>query len=57
MWLEEFVWLWGPIVGGAGLWGLWSVVALKAEVKALQYRLARLESEGAVEGEALRKVA
>lgn len=57
MWLEEFVWLWGPIVGGVGLWGLWSVVALKAEVKALQHRLARLEGEHPAEGRALRKVA
>ncbi|MBI3249054.1 MAG: hypothetical protein HYZ50_21330 [Deltaproteobacteria bacterium] len=57
MWLEEFAWLWGPIVGGAGLWGLWSVVALKAEVKVLQQRLARLEGERAAEGGALRKAA
>ena len=57
MWLEEFVWLWGPIVGGVGLWRLWSVVALKAEVKALQHRLARLEGEHPAEGRALRKVA
>ncbi len=57
MWLEEFVWLWGPIAGGAGLWGLWSVAALKAEVKDLQQRLARLESQDSTEGNALRKVA
>lgn len=57
MWLEEFVWLWGPLVGGVGLWVLWSVAALKAEVKALQLRLARLESQDSTEGNVLRKVA
>ncbi len=31
MWLEEFAWLWLPLVCGVGLWGLWSIVTLKAE--------------------------
>lgn len=57
MWLEEFVWLWGPIASGVGLWGLWSVVALKAEVKDLQHRLAHLESQDTIESSVLRKVA
>ena len=45
MWLEELVWLWGPLVGGAGLWGVWSLISLKTEVRALQQRLAQLESD------------
>ena len=45
MWLEEFVWLWGPVVGGVGLWGVWSFLSLKAEVKTLQQRIARLENQ------------
>ena len=44
MWLEELVWLWGPVVGGLGLWGVWSLISLKTEVKALRDRVAQLES-------------
>lgn len=45
MWLEELVWVWGPLVGGVGLWCVWSLVALKAEVKALRRRMAHLENQ------------
>ncbi|MGE0681448.1 MAG: hypothetical protein AB7P69_11215 [Candidatus Binatia bacterium] len=44
MWLEELVWLWGPVVGGIGLWGAWNLISLKTEVKALRERVAQLES-------------
>ena len=45
MWLEELAWLWGPIAGGLGLWGAWSLISLKAEVNALQKRIAHLENQ------------
>jgi hypothetical protein len=45
MWLEETAWLWLPLAGGAGLWGLWSLISLKAEMKRLRERLARLEDQ------------
>lgn len=44
MWLEELVWLWGPLVGGIGLWVAWSLFSLKTEMKALRDRVAQLES-------------
>jgi hypothetical protein len=45
MWLEELVWLWGPVVGGIGLWSAWNLIALKAEVKVLRARVAQLENK------------
>jgi hypothetical protein len=44
MWLEEMIWLWLPVVGGIGLWGIWSVLALKKEVRMLRQRLAHMEA-------------
>jgi len=57
MWLEETAWLWLPLACGAGLWGLWSLVTLKAGVRALRERLDRLEGAGATQGRDQRKVA
>jgi hypothetical protein len=45
MWLEESVWLWLPIAGGVGVWIIWSLRRLRAEVRQLQQRLAALEAE------------
>jgi len=45
MWLEELVWLWGPIAGGLGLWGAWSLISLKAEVSALRERIMQVENQ------------
>jgi hypothetical protein len=44
MWLEEMVWLWLPLAGGAGLWMMWSIITLKRDVRALRQRLAQLEA-------------
>jgi hypothetical protein len=44
MWVEELVWLWLPIAGGAGIWMIWSIVTLKREVRGLQNRLRQLET-------------
>jgi hypothetical protein len=44
MWLEEMVWLWLPIVGGVGIWMIWSVVTLKRDLRALRQRLAQIEA-------------
>jgi len=57
MWLEEFAWLWVPIVSGVGLWGLWSLVTVKAEVQALRGRVARLENGDSVRRDTSRQVA
>jgi hypothetical protein len=45
MWLEELVWVWGPVVAGFGLWGAWSLISLKAEVNALRERVIQLENQ------------
>ena len=45
MWLEEFAWLWVPIVGGAGLWMIRRLVALCTEVRMLRERVEGLEQE------------
>jgi hypothetical protein len=44
MWLEELIWLWLPVVGGIGLWGIWSMLALKKEVRMLRQQLAHMEA-------------
>ena len=44
MWLEEMAWLWGPMVSGIGIWVVWRVLALKAELRALRQRVERLEA-------------
>ena len=44
MWLEEMIWLWLPMVGGIGLWVIWSMLALKTEVRRLRQQLARVEA-------------
>jgi hypothetical protein len=44
MWLEEMIWLWLPMVGGIGLWVIWSMLALKTEVRMLRQQLARVEA-------------
>jgi hypothetical protein len=44
MWLEEMFWLWLPVVGGIGLWVIWSMLALKKEVRRLRQQLARVEA-------------
>jgi hypothetical protein len=44
MWLEEMFWLWLPVVGGIGLWVIWSMLALKKEVRRLRQKLARVEA-------------
>ena len=44
MWLEEMIWLWLPVVGGTGLWVIWSMLALKKEVRMLRQQLARVEA-------------
>jgi hypothetical protein len=51
MWLEELVWLWLPIAVGAGIWMVWSIVALKREVRALHHRLAQIETTAAARAE------
>jgi hypothetical protein len=43
MWLEEMAWLWLPVAGGLGIWMIWSIVTLKADVRALRQRLAQME--------------
>jgi hypothetical protein len=57
MWLEETAWLWLPLACGAGVWGLWSLVSLKAEVRRLRERLARLEDESAARSNKEQKAA
>ena len=57
MWLEEFAWLWLPIVCAAGLWITWRFVALTTEVRTLRERVERLEEERTVRGDDQRKVA
>jgi hypothetical protein len=57
MWLEEFVWLWLPAVCGVGVWALWNIVTVKAEVRVLRKRLQQLEETGTVGGSSERKVA
>jgi uncharacterized protein YbjT (DUF2867 family) len=47
MWLEEMVWLWGPSAGGLGLWVIWRMLTLHAEVRALRRRVERLEADKA----------
>ena len=47
MCLEEMVWLWGPIAGGLGLWVVWRVLTLHAQVRALRHRVERLEADTA----------
>lgn len=44
MWVEEMIWLWLPVVGGIGLWDIWSMLALKKEVRMLRQQLARMEA-------------
>jgi hypothetical protein len=44
MWLEEFVWLWLPIVSGVGCWLIGSHLMVRAQVRRLRERLARLET-------------
>jgi hypothetical protein len=44
MWLEELIWLWLPVVGGIGLWGIWSMLALKKEVRMLRQQVAHMEA-------------
>jgi hypothetical protein len=44
MWLEEMIWLWLPAVGGIGLWVIWSMLALKTEVRMLRQQLERMEA-------------
>ena len=44
MWVEEMIWLWLPVVGGIGLWGIRSMLALKKEVRMLRQQLARMEA-------------
>jgi len=56
MWLEEFAWLWLPVGCGVGLWVLWRIVALKAEVRALHTRMERLEDAEAARGHVQRRV-
>jgi hypothetical protein len=57
MWLEELAWLWLPAVCGVGLWGLWRLVTLRVEVRALRERVERLEEEKTVRSRDQRKVA
>jgi len=57
MWLEEFVWLWLPVVCGAGVWALWNMVTLKTEVRRLRERLQQLEEVATVRRGNERKVA
>ncbi len=57
MWLEEFAWFWLPAVCGIGLWGLWRLVALKTEIRALSQRVEQLEEERTVRGYDQRRVA
>lgn len=57
MWLEELAWLWLPIAGGLGIWGIWSHIALKTEVRALRERLERLEAEVSSRGSAEHRAA
>jgi hypothetical protein len=45
MWLEEMAWLWLPVAGGLGIWMIWSIVTLKADVRVLRQRLAQMEVE------------
>ena len=45
MWLEEIAWLWLPVLGGVGIWGIWSMITLKTEVRALHGRLEKVEAE------------
>jgi hypothetical protein len=40
MWLEEM-----PVAGGLGIWMIWSIVTLRADVRALRRRLAQMEVE------------
>ena len=44
MWLEETTWLWLPTISGIGIWVVWSMLALKTEVRALRQRLERMEA-------------
>ena len=57
MWLEELAWLWLPAVCGVGLWGLWRLVTLRVEVRALRGRIEWLEEERTVRSRDQRKVA
>lgn len=45
MWLEEFAWLWLPIVGVVALWLGRDYVATKAQIRKLVERVDRLESQ------------
>ena len=38
------IWLWLPAVGGIGLWVIWSMLALKTEVRMLRQQLERMEA-------------
>jgi len=57
MWLEEFAWLWVPIVGGAGLWMIRRLVALCTEVRMLRERVEGLEQASMEPNRNQRKVA
>ncbi|HKA53232.1 MAG TPA: hypothetical protein VKJ47_06175 [Candidatus Binatia bacterium] len=57
MWLEEFAWLWVPIVGGAALWMIRRLVALCTEVRMLRERVEGLEQESREPNRDRRKVA
>ena len=43
MWLETFVWLWGPLVCAIVAWTLWRSATTTREIRALRARVAELE--------------
>jgi hypothetical protein len=43
MWLETFVWVWGPIVCVCSVWTVWRSAATMREIRALRARVAELE--------------
>ena len=45
MWLEELVWLWVPIVAGAGLWMIRRLVTVTTEMRMLRKRIEQIEQE------------
>jgi hypothetical protein len=47
MWVEAMVWLWGPVAVGLGVWVVWRMLTLHAEVRALRHRVERLEADTA----------
>jgi hypothetical protein len=44
MWLETFVWVWGPIVCACTAWTVWRSAATTREIRALRARVAELET-------------